>query len=294
MKIEDIKEHMSVLAPLDSRSGFVVVPVHYSHDPAKTPEIIARLRESYDRDEDWNREMEIDFTSQLGAAAYPAFNEAIHVKDQITLRKNLPICLACDFNVDPCVFEVCQIRGGNLYVIDEIVQGPTSVADMVVEFRNRYPDHPAEVHVYGDSNGLKRSVSTEKSEYQLIQIHMQGYPSKVVLKVPRGAPLPRNRINSLNNRLKGYEGVQRIFISRDCRELIEDLKQVVLKPDGKDVMKVYKSNDAYAARTHASDALGYLVHREWPLSKEAIKLRAEAHKKRKPLKYGKLLGSLGG
>jgi hypothetical protein len=234
--------------------------------------------------------MEIDFTSQLGAAAYATFNAKIHVKEDLTYIKNLPLCIACDFNVDPCIFEVCQIRGGNLYVIDEIVLSPGSVPDMVTEFRNLYPDHPAEVHIYGDSNGLRRTAQTEKSDYDLIQIHMQGYSSRTVIKVPRKSPSSRSRINALNNRLKGPEGAQRIFIDSSCTELIQDLNQVVLRADGKDVLKIYKPGDPYAARTHASDALGYLIHREWPVAAEALKLRVEASRTRKPLKPAKILG----
>jgi hypothetical protein len=282
---------MKILKPRPSDSGFVVVPVHYSHDPEKTPVIITELRKSYDRVEDFNREMELDFTAQKGSAAYPAFSSQIHVKKELTYRRNLPLCLACDFNVDPCVFEVCQIRGGNLFVIDEICQGPTSIPDMITEFRNLYPDHPAEIHIYGDSMGHRRDSQTEKSDYGLVQIHMQGYPSKVLIKVPRHSPASRSRINSVNNRLKGYEGIQRVFIDSSCKELIADFNQVVLKADGKDVLKVYKESDPYARRTHASDCIGYIIHREWPLSREALKLKSKA-KKRKPLKYGKLLGDI--
>jgi hypothetical protein len=291
MKAETINKHMQVLEVMDSPSGFVVVPVHYSHDPDKTGEDIARLRQGYDRAEDWDREMEIDFTSQLGASAYPSFNPKIHIKEEIKYRRNLPLCLACDFNVDPCVWEICQIRGGNLYVIDEISLGPTSVPKMVTEFRNRYPDHPGGLTLYGDSMGLKRTVQTERSDFQLMELHLQGYPSEITKKVSPKSPEARARINALNNRLRGHEDVQRIFISAKCVELIADLQQVVLRPDGKDILKVYKATDPYAARTHASDALGYLVHREWPLAREALKLRMKGNK-RKPIVYGKLLGSI--
>lgn len=283
---------LEVLSTMESASGFTILPIHYSHDPNKDEAFIKNLRLAYDREEDWDREMEMDFTSQLGTAAYPSFNYKIHVKKELTYRENLPLCLACDFNVDPCIFEVCQIRGGNLFVIDEIVLSPGSIPDMVTEFRNKYPDHPAEVHIYGDSNGLTRTAQTQKSDYDLIRLHMQGYPSKVQVKVPRKHPGSRERVNSLNNRLKDFEGLQRVYISSQCVELIADFNQVVLRPDGKDVLKVYRAGDPYAARTHASDAVGYLVHREWPVVKEVLQLKLKANKNRRPLKHGNLLGTL--
>lgn len=289
MSAEEVNKHLSLLEVRDSPSGFTVMPIHYSHDEEKGDEYVENLRRSYDRDEDWDREMEMDFTSQLGAAAYPSFNQGLHVVKKISYKRNLPICLACDFNVDPCIFEICHIRAGNLYVFDEIKLGPASIPDMVVEFRNRYPDHPGEVHIYGDSNGMTRNAQTQKSDYDLIKVHMQGYPSKVVIKVSRKHPASRERVNSLNNRLKGFENIQRVYIASCCVELIKDLKEVVLRPDGRDVLKSYRPGDKYAERTHASDAVGYLIYREWPLVKEARKLSSA---KRKPISYGKLLGEL--
>lgn len=282
---------LTVLRPQKAPSGFVVTPIHYSMDPEKTEQWASDARKAYDRDEDWRREMELDLTAQLGTAAYPSFNYNLHTRDTLKYNQNLPLCLACDFNVDPMAWIICQIRGGLLLVLDEIVTGPTSIPDMVEEFRNRYPDHPAELHIYGDSNGMTRTAQTERSDYDLMQIYLQNYPSKMVMKVPRKPPRSRDRINSLNHKLKGHERKPGIILSRQCRHLIADLLEVVLRPDGKDVMKTYKLDDPYSARTHASDALGYLVHREWPIIKEAIELRAH-REKRKPLRHGKLLGEI--
>lgn len=284
-------DKLLVLRPLKAPSGFVVTPIHYSFDPEKTDEWAAGARKSYDRDEDWRREMELDLTAQLGTAAYQSFSYPLHTRKELKYNSNLPLCLACDFNVDPMAWLICQIRGGLLLVLDEIVVGPTSIPDQVEEFRNRYPDHYAELHIYGDTNGLTRTGQTEKSDYDLMRVYLQNYPSKIVMKVPRKSPRSRDRINSLNHKLKGHESKPGIIISTQCKNLIADLQEVVLRPDGKDVMKTYKLDDPYAARTHASDALGYLVHREWPIIKEALALRAkEGH--RKPLQHGKLLGEL--
>jgi len=247
---------MKVLKKITHPDGWVIVPIHYSQDPNKTAEWAQKARAGYARDEDFSQEMELDFTAQLGAPAYPAFTSALHVKDALRYTPELPLCLTCDFNVDPCIFEVCQIRSGRLYVIDEIVLSPGNIPDMVREFRNMYPAHPAGVFIYGDSNGLSRTAQTEKSDYDIMMIHLAGYPSEVRLKVPRAHPPSRARINSLNNRLKGADGKPFVYISNKCVELIKDFQQVVLRPDGKDVLKIYREDSPYRLRTHASDALG--------------------------------------
>lgn len=282
-----------VIDPIEHPGGWTIVPIHYSMDPEKSSEEWkAHVRGTYDREEDFNSEMELDFTAQLGAPAYPQFNEKLHVREKLRYTRNLPLCLCCDFNVDPCIFEVAQILGGRLLVIDEIVLSPGDIPGMVREFRNAYPDHPAGIHVYGDSNGLSRTSQTQKSDYELIQIHMQGYPSEVKIKVSRAHPPSRARINALNHRLRGFEGKPMIFISSACKELIIDLNEVVMKPNGKDVLKTYKSEDPYAKRTHASDALGYLVYREWPLATEVRRLASAKNKPRPPLKYGDMIGDI--
>lgn len=282
---------MKILKKIQHPDGWCVVPIHFSHDPHKTAEWAVKARAGYARDEDWQQEMELDFTAQLGVSAYPAFNYTLHVKEGLRYSPELPLCLACDFNVDPCIFEVAQIRGGKLFVIDEIVLSPGNIPDMVREFRNAYPAHPAGVFIYGDTNGLTRTAQTEKSDYDLMMIHLAGYPSPVKLKVPRAHPPSKARINSFNNRLKGGDGKPLVYISDKCTELIKDMQQVVLRPDGKDVLKIYREDSAYRLRTHASDALGYLIFREWPTILEAMKLKTN-NKPRLPLKYGKLLGEI--
>ena len=232
---------MEVLKPLSSKRGWTIVPVHYSHDPEKDAEWKDGMRQTYDRQEDWDREMELDFTAQLGAAAYPSFNHAIHVMDTIAYDQRLPLCLCCDFNVDPGIFEIAQIKNGTVYFIDEICMSPSNIPDMVEEFKNRYPDHAGGLHVYGDSNGLSRTAQTAKSDYDIMMSHFIAYPSAFKLRVPRAHPRSRDRINSFNHKLIGREDKPGIYICKTgCPELISDLAKVVMRPDGKDVLKSYK------------------------------------------------------
>lgn len=277
------------LKPLQHPAGWTILPIHFSHDDSKNGPWADAARAMYDRDEDWQREMNMDFTAQLGAAAYPSFSRVLHVKEKLPTSRELPLCVACDFNVDDATWEVCQIRNGRLLVVDEIHLGETDIPKMVEEFRNRYPDHPAGVNFYGDPQGTRRNMQTGRSEFQLIQIHMQGYPSPVSIKASRASPVPRARIDSVNHKLKGFEGKPGILIASHCKELISDCEEVALRPDGKDVRKSYKDGDPYKARTHASDAIGYLVYREWPLVTEAAKLLRAKQEARKPLKYKGLL-----
>jgi len=79
-----------------------------------------------------------------------------------------------------------------------------------------------------------------------------------------------NSVRAVNRRLSDEWGNPMIFIERmKCKNLVLDLSQVVWEESGSSntaqrVKKVRNKLDPYFYRSHASDALCGLVHREWP------------------------------
>jgi hypothetical protein len=298
---------MSVLHPIRSPRGFTIIPVHYSHDPAKSsnPEWLEAEQKKYSRPDEWDKEMEIDFRSRAGKPAYPAFRRSLHLRKGLTETyiPMLPLCLQVDFNVDPMVWEVGQIVKGRPKVFNEIrLPGPeggsATIEAMVREFRNLYPSHRARVSVYGDATGHARTSQTGQSDYALMKLAFRGYSGELEWKVPAANPLVKDRLNAVNRMLSGVDGLPGIEIDEDnCPELVRDLEEVVLiekKAAGGapsiDILKVYDPSDPYHERTHASDCVGYLISREWPVAIEAV--RATSAKARPPLKFGRLLGDV--
>jgi hypothetical protein len=98
--------------------------------------------------------------------------------------------------------------------------------------------------------GHGRNAQTASSNYDLMRLRFAGYPSNVVYKVPKSNPPVRDRVNTHNRRLLGADGKPGIIISPRCQMLIQDLEEVVWRPDGKDLLKVY----ATCARTRAMRA----------------------------------------
>jgi hypothetical protein len=215
----------------------------------------------------------------------------LHCVPGLEIVPTLPRCLMCDFNVAPHIWIVGQIHGGDrLDCIRQVRLNPGAVPDMVREFRNQWPAHPAGIRVYGDATGQYRAAQTAQSDYDLLQAAFRGYPSRVELRVARDNPREKNRIDALNTRLRDIEGRAHIRIDPDgCPDLVRDLAEVVLKPDSSGVLKARDSQDPYYERTHASDAVGYLVGREWPTIDEALRVEAKP-KPRPPLVYKRILG----
>jgi hypothetical protein len=142
-----------------------------------------------------------------------------------------------------------------------------NIAEMVHKFRSRFPEHRAEVLIYGDATGHARSSQTNKSNYVLILNEMRTYPVPCRLKVPESNPPIISRINSMQYALRSDTGEPNLFVDPACTELIRDLEQVKLTPDGK-ILKTSRPSDPYSKRTHISDALGYYIAMAKPLKIE--------------------------
>jgi len=231
--------------------------------------------------------MEMDFTSISGAPAYRY--SPVNFLRGLEYSVALPLCIGMDFNVEPCIWEVCQIIRGLICFIDEIRISPATIEEMVREFRNKYPGHQGELWIYGDATGTGRSPQTGKSCYDLVPLYFRGYSAPLVWKVPINNPVQIDRVNAFNLKMRGVEGQVGVLIDPDrCPELTQDIKEVMIK-DGQ-IVKIKDRDHPYFQRTHASDAAGYIVAREWPVFNEVMK--ANRMKPRPPLKYGRVLGAL--
>ncbi len=268
---------LRVLRRIQHPGGWTVVPIHYSHDPAKDPTWAAMQRAGYTNESDWNREMELDFSAVSGVRAYTTFNRQVHVRPaaEIVYNPMLPLCLCCDFNVGIMAWPVGQVVNGEPSVIGEIKMDPADVAGMVREFRNHYPAHPAEVWVYGDASGHARSVQSQQSNYDLMKLAFGGYASPVVYNVPAANPPIKTRLNSVNVRLRRPDGKPGAVISDACVELIADFEEVLLDDRGGD-LQIRDPRNPYSRRTHASSALGYWWTRVWPVAAEARRAAGRA------------------
>jgi hypothetical protein len=286
---------LRILEPFRGGRGFLVCPVHFTHDPEKAvDDWEIKNRPDFPSQDAWNREMEIDFSSQVGKPAYDSFNRAIHVRaTNAEAMPTLPLCLEVDFNVAPLTWNVSQQWAQILVYIDQIcIVDNARVEAGVQEFRNLYPAHPAGIEIYGDGMGHNRDVQTAQSNYDLMRAAFRGYPTPIAWMVPKNNPRERDRVNAVNRKLIGPDKKPGVVISPRCTELIADFNEVVWKEDGSKMLKVYDGNDPYHLRTHSSDAAGYHIWRVWPTITEDARIMG--NRPRPPRKYGALLGTTDG
>jgi hypothetical protein len=123
-----------------------------------------------------------------------------------------------------------------------------------------------DVIVYGDASGNGRRTSAENTDYQIIKLFFRrfGHLFNVQYKVGSANPAVRDRVNAVNARLCNSKGERRLFHDPRCKELAKDFNQVVYLSDshGNTVPELDKSDKA---RSHLSDAMGYLIWAEFPI-----------------------------
>lgn len=213
-----------------------------------------------------------------GTRAYGSFNSLVHVRRQPEIVMRRPLCWTFDFNVEPMISLIGQRDGQMFRVLRELViNDSANIDDMVQMFYDAVPAHQGEVWVYGDATGRSRSGQTGRSYYQIVANHMRTYGAPTRLKVPEANPQVPNRINAVNVALRNEEGASNVEIDPSCKELIDDLEQV-LRDNRGGIKKTTDRKNPYFRRTHASDAFGYWVNYDAPVRSNLIRKLTNAIK----------------
>lgn len=201
----------------------------------------------------FRQEYEAAFEGSTGRVYY-SYDHKRHEDGSLSLDPSLPLILCCDFNVDPCVWEIIQTDGKTVRVIDEFARRNTNTVEMGRSVLARYGSHRAGIALYGDAAGMQRSTAG-KSDYALLA--EMGFNEQ---RLRKANPFVKDRVNAVNAMLENTSGERRLFHHPRCVELRKDFETVEWKDDGLVVDKSRKE------RTHASDALGYFIEYEFSLT----------------------------
>jgi len=226
------------------------------------PDFYERLKDSYDP-KFYEQEVMGMYLSMAGGRVYSAFDRNHHIKT-IEVNPSRTLYWALDFNVDPMSSVIVQIAGGKVFVVDEIVIRHATTAQACEEFMKRFPHHRSDIVVYGDASGNQRQT-TGLSDFEMVRDYFKVQTTtEVRYRVPKSNPAVRDRVNLVNRTLLTAGGDINLTVDPKCKELIKDLEQVCFKAD---TSEIDKTRDRQ--RTHASDALGYLIWQEFAPGKDA-------------------------
>ncbi|MGD1069537.1 MAG: phage terminase large subunit [Bryobacteraceae bacterium] len=233
----------------------------------QVPDFYDRLKGSYDENF-FRQEVLGSYLNAKGSLVYAAFSRERNIRPAAPDPEK-PIYWAVDFNVDPMSSVVAQVRGNDLWILDEIVLRRATTLRACEEFEKRFGAPRAGVVVYGDASGSARQT-TGFSDYEVIREFFRVRTARVTYRVPSANPPVRERITAMNAKLCNAQGEVRMFIDPRCTELIADFEQVSYEEDS---MQIDKEKDR--RRTHLSDALGYLVcqdGRNGPVGERGVRL----------------------
>jgi len=198
----------------------------------------------------FRQEFEGTFENYSGAIYYNFHPVDSVVDRQIDWTK--PLHIGMDFNVSPMSAAVAQVERDKLYFVDEVVIYGSNTDEMCEEIRNRYGTK-LPIFIYPDPAARQRKTSAGgKTDLSILQ--NAGFDVKAKLR----HTAVRDRINTVNSRLKDSKGIRHIFISKYCKTLIKGLQRQTYKED----TNIPNKEDGF---DHMNDALGYLVDYIKPL-----------------------------
>ena len=196
---------------------------------------------------------------------YYAFDRQHNVKEIKLEERDLDVLyIGMDFNIDPMSAVIAVRKGDDLHVIDEIRMFSSNTKETVDEIKARYPK--SKVWVYPDPASRQRKTSAG-GVTDLTILQNAGF----VVKAPMAHDPIRDRINAVNSRLCGSDGVRHLFISPKCKYTIESLERHTYKEGTTQPSK----DEGY---DHMNDALGYMIQYLFPVRRDVDPSSLEAQR----------------
>lgn len=222
------------------------------------------------------QEYEADWVNFTGLA-YHCWSPTRNLRS-IEHDKALPLVFCFDFNVQPGVAVVLQERQDGTHIIGQVhipngSNTPAVCRRLLRDWRHR---HTGPVLIYGDATGGRRDTRTTTNDWEVIVQHLRhgddesrtpGFPD-VRLRVGRSNPFERDRVNSMNTRLHNASGQVRLFVDpTKAPDVVRCFEGTVLLEGGSGEIDKKRTPDL----THWTDALGYYVHEEFPVTGRGMK-----------------------
>jgi hypothetical protein len=220
-------------------------------DPAE----VAKARETM-APKDFAEQYEAQWVN-AGGGIYYAFNPEFNCPP-CGHRNNMPILVGSDFNVDPMCWVLAHRIGEDLEVFDELILHDSNTPHALNELWRRWGHHQGGWQFYGDPSSRARKTSATQSDYAHIWNDQRFQKARRTLHYPSGPAPVEDRYSAVNARLCNADETRRLFIDPRCTTLIEDLETCSYREGTREPAF---DKDHF----HASDALGYIVSRIWPI-----------------------------
>ncbi len=194
-----------------------------------------------------------------GGGVFHAFDREYNVRP-VSYDSSLPIIVGSDFNVNPMAWILGHLKGETFEVFDEIWIRNTNTPEALNVLLTRYSQHIGGFQMYGDASARGRHTSAYMTDYTHISQDARLKTKGRTMHYIRSNPPVADRFAATNARICAGNGVRRVFIDKKCTHLIMDLETRGYKPGTRE-------SDDRGDTGHPTDALGYILHKRFPLSK---------------------------
>lgn len=208
---------------------------------------------------DYEEQYNASWVSTSGLVYY-AFDEVLNVRDDYTYDRTKTIIVGSDFNVDPMSYVLIQQpdpKKLELRVFDEVFMRNTNTPKTLDALYNKYKNHEGGWIFTGDATSKARKTSSTQSDYAYIVNDNRFVRKKVVY--PSSNPSVHDRFAAVNAAFCNALGERRVFVSPRCKNLIWDLTSRSYVAGSREV------DNSHPDSGHITDALGYVIHRAWPV-----------------------------
>ena len=220
------------------------------------PELLEYARKTMDV-RDYEEQFLASWLSASGGI-FHAFDREYNVRP-CAYDTNLPLVVGSDFNVNPMSWVIGHIKGDVLEIFDEIWLRNTNTPESLGVLLSRYGKHKGGFQMYGDASARARKTSAYMTDYAHLCNDVRLKALGRTMHYINSNPPVADRFASTNARICNGAGQRNVFIDSHCKHLIHDLEVRSYKPGTREA-------DDSGDIGHPTDALGYILHRRWPLT----------------------------
>jgi hypothetical protein len=197
----------------------------------------------------------------LSNRVYSNFDRTVHVDVELAdPAAASELYVGIDFNVSPVTAVICVKVSDQLHIVDEVSIMNSNTTELSQEIKRRYPKH--RIRAYPDPAGRARKTSAAGGVTDFTILEQAGF----IVLAPASHPAVADRINEVQAMFVNASGDVRMFVHPRCKELIRCL-------DGLTYKKGTSQPDKTLGLDHLTDALGYLVHYEFPIRKPVTDIK---------------------
>lgn len=212
----------------------------------------------------FQQEFEASFETATGRI-YEDYSKANHTDEAIQSHEALH--WMHDQNFTPLSSAVGVVRNNQLFLLDEIVLISAVSRQSALEFVEKFKDHDNKtVYIYGDPAGRAGEKHGHASDYTEVEDVLRNAGWKFSRKVARSAPSIKDRQNAVRAKICNAHGERNLFVNPATAKMVDKGLSTVQLQKGSTFQE-----DQTNESQHITTAVGYMVHREWPVDRNSFK-----------------------